>query len=246
MDYNLNLICENKKLCIFDPITRLMMYRRIPSKQMIDRDRCEAAYYVYDRFDWNLKSLEPDTFLGSPYNYLTNFCRKYDKKYYVEDYKDFVIRKNEDYAFLTKSRAQDLRYEWFSLKSTIVHYRYILSNLIPYVDAGHKIGSFHMVPKGFGQIKCCKFKEDGIRVLDFFEHNWNDIKHSYNNVSFSEYKEIYFLEEACSRKDLMIDFKDDLDLNLKKINELSQIIENRNQRIINRLEGNEYYDLCHE
>lgn len=56
-----------------------MMYRRIPSKQMIDRDRCEAAYYVYDRFDWNLKSLEPDTFLESPYNYLTNFCRKYDK-----------------------------------------------------------------------------------------------------------------------------------------------------------------------
>ena len=33
----------------------------------------------------------------------------------------------------------------------------------------------------------------------------------------------------------MIDFKDDLDLNLKKMNELTQIIENRNQRIINRL-----------
>ena len=123
--------------------------------------------------------------------------------------------------------------------ATIVHYRYILSNLIPYVDAGYKIGSFHMVPKGFGQKKCCKFKEDGIRVLDFFEHNWNDIKHSYNNLSFLEYKEKYFLEEACSRKDLMIDFKDDLDLNLKKMNELTQIIENHNQRIINRLEGNE-------
>ena len=66
-----------------------------------------------------------------------------------------------------------------------------------------------------------------------------DIKHSYNNLSFLEYKEKYFLEEACSRKDLMIDFKDDLDLNLKKMNELTQIIENRNQRIINRLEGNE-------
>ena len=37
----------------------------------------------------------------------------------------------------------------------------------------------------------------------------------------------------------MIDLKDDLDLNLKKMNELTEIIENRNQRIINRLEGSE-------
>ena len=64
--YKENLINENKALRELHPIDRLMMYRNLTNKEMIDRDKCELSQMVYRKLDWfNLdnKRLEPDTFL---------------------------------------------------------------------------------------------------------------------------------------------------------------------------------------
>lgn len=250
-DYKENLINENSELSSYEPIIKLMRYRMLTNKEMKDRDRCETAYKVYKKLDWlneNSRDVEPDTFLGSPYYHLQKMCKKYDieqnDNYYVNDFKRFVtLEKNEDYSNLKNSRAQYLRKEWFCSINTIEHYRllYTSPEVNYYIDSCHQVGSFNIVPKGFGFNPKAKWlMDDGIRSLMVLEDNWEYIKKFYGDISFEEYKVKYCLEDAYSngklRKELMIDFSmtwDELFLTLRN---LADLINKRTLSVIYKLE----------
>jgi hypothetical protein len=178
-------------------------------------------------------------------------CKKYDieqnDNYYIEDFKRFVtLAKNEDYLNMNNNRAQYLRKEWFCLKSTKEHYQKIFNNddVIYYVDSAHKIGAFHIIPKGFGYMPKCKWLlDDGMKSLMVIEDNWEYIKKFYGDISFEEYKSKFCLEDAyCNgklRKELMINFNmtwDELFLTLRN---LADLINKRTLSVIHRLEESE-------
>lgn len=132
IDYKENLINLNNEFRSFEPIDKLMKYRMLTKKEMMDRDRCEAARKAYETLDWfnGQRNLEPDTFFASPYHYLRKMCKKYDieqnDNYYIENFKRFVtLEKNEDYSNMNDNRAQYLRKEWFCSKSVKDHYQKI-------------------------------------------------------------------------------------------------------------------------
>lgn len=249
INYNENLINEYNELSLFDPITRLMKYRMSPN--VMDRDRCAAAIKVYKKLEWlddNSEDLEPDTFFSSPYFYLKEMCRKLDQErndsYYVNDFKRYVtFEKNEDYLNMKNNRAQYLRKEWFCLNSTKEHYQKIFNNhdVRRYINSAHKIGAFHIVPKGFGYTPKCRWLlDDGIKALMVLEDNWISISKNYGNISFEEYKIKFCLEEAYDneklRKELMINFNMPWKEIFETLKNLSILIDNRSLSIIHRLE----------
>lgn len=250
ISYKENLINENSQLSLLDPISRLMAYRMLPIEEMKDRDCCGLSFQVYEKLEWlraDDEKLEPDTFFGSPYFHITKMCRRYDSEkqedYYVKDFKRFVVsEKNENYDTMKDARAQFLRKEWFCLRSTKEHYRNIFNNadVIHYVDSAHKIGAFHIIPKGFGYMPKCKWLlDDGIRSLMVIEDNWEYLKKLYGDISFEEYRSKFCLQNAyCNgklRKELMIDFNmtwDELFLTLRN---LAELIDRRTALIILKL-----------
>lgn len=253
INYKENLINLNNEFRSFEPIGKLMKYRMLTNEEMMDRDRCEAAREAYETLDWfnGQRNLEPDTFFASPFYYLQKMCKKYDieqnDNYYIEDFKRFVtLEKNEDYLNMNNNRAQYLRKEWFCLKSTKEHYQKIFNNddVIYYVDSAHKIGAFHIIPKGFGYMPKCKWLlDDGMKSLMVIEDNWEYIKKFYGDISFEEYKSKFCLEDAyCNdklRKELMINFNmtwDELFLTLRN---LADLINKRTLSVIHKLEESE-------
>ncbi len=250
IDYNYlkcNLINQNKELSLCDPFTQLMKYRMLTNKEMMDIDRCELAYSVYRELGWTGKELVPDTFFGSAYYYIKKMCLKHDLEekdnFYVGDFKRFVVlEKKEDYERMKEGRAQYLRKEWFCLESTKDHYRKIIKNkdVLYYIDSSHKIGSFLLIPRGFGfNPKCIRLLDDGIRALLVMEDKWRDIKGFYGNISFEEYKTKYCLEDAyCNgkiNKGLMIDFKLTWEEIFRILRGFSELVDKRTASIITKL-----------
>ena len=253
-DYNNllnNLIKQNEKLNGLDPFTRLMKYRMLSNKEMMDIDRCKLVRRVYEKLGWTgkgLERLESDTFFGSAYNYTKKMCMKYDLEkndnFYIEDFKRFVVsEKKENYDTMKINRAQYLRKEWFCLESTKDRYRKILKNedVLYYIDSSHKIGSFLLIPRGFGFVPKCKWLlDDGIRALLVMEDNWRYIKRFYGNISFEDYKTKFCLEAAyCNgklNKDLMIDFNLTWGEIFEILRKLAELIDQRTDRIIAKQE----------
>lgn len=249
--YKENLINENKALRELHPIDRLMMYRNLTNKEMMDRDRCELSQMVYRKLDWfNLdnKRLEPDTFFSSAYYYLKKMCLKFDFEekqedlFYIKDFKRYVEEQKENYYTISNLKAQFLRKKWYCLSTTKEHYKKIFNNIdvLNYVESSHKIGAFHIIPYGFGFNPKCKWLlDDGIRSLRFIEDNWENIKNYYDNITFKQYKKKYCLEKAyCNgllKRELEIDFDKPWEDIFSILKKMTQFIDQRTEVIISKL-----------
>ena len=206
-DYTKSLIDENQKLKELSPLEKFMNYRNLSKAEMPDRDRCPLAIRAYQELNWlnDEDGQEPDTFFASPYAHLRLMCKKHDREhennnFYEIDFKRYIVEdKKLNYERLTDNGAKDYRYLWFCEPSTIQHYSVFLKEprVLSYISAAHTIGSFHIIPRGFGfQPKCRWLLDDGIRSLKVMEENWDSVKKSYGNISFEEYRNKYFLNDA--------------------------------------------------
>lgn len=249
-DYTKSLIDENQKLKELPPLEKFMNYRKLSKDEMPDRDRCLLARNVYEKLNWlnNENSQEPDTFFASPYAHLRLMCKKHDKEHENNFYEtDFIRYITEDikvnYETLSDSKAKYYRYLWFCRLSTIQYYSIFLKEprILSYINAAHTIGSFHIIPRGFGfQPKCRWLLDDGIRSLKVIEENWDYIKKNYGYISFKEYKNKYLLSDAykngkLNRKELEINFDTTWEEIFIIMSNLTNFINKRTKLIINEL-----------
>ena len=160
----------------------------------------------------------------------------------MEDFKRYIQSIKINYDKLSNSKAEYYRKIWYYQPSTLNHYTFLKSpNIINYIHSAHKIGAFHIIEKGFGfQPKCKWLLDDGIRSLKVIEENWNNMKKSYNYITFEEYKRKYILNGAyidgkLNSADLEINFEYSWDRIFTTIENLTKLINERTILIINEL-----------
>lgn len=245
-----NLLLENPSLKVIQsPFQWFYTYRS--NAEFSDIDRSYTAKRIYKILNWydeinDRNLLEPDTFFASSHFLISNLFKKYDKKYYVEDFKRYIKESSINYEELSNDSARHYRYLWMLENSTMTYYQDIVTNssLLNYVDDTHKIGNFMIIPKNFGwnvKVKLCG--ESPLKSLDKIEKNWVDYTENYKSIySFNELKEQFILEDFYLRNKTLntaldIHFSDDSFPEIfEKMSILSKLIRVRTERIILRLE----------
>lgn len=239
-----NLINENEGYDELSPLHRLMRYRN--DENAIDCDRSKTAFKVYKIMFPEMSSLESDTFFISPYNDVYQLCQKQDReqksRYYVESFKTYIESLQLDYNDLTPIEADYQRKNWFCDLNTIEHYSFLSSEIIMnYIDAGHKIGNFMLIPKKYGWHKCRQFEDKGILALRDLENNWVEYRAAYNNISFQDFIKIFVLQEVYSSTYGNLDFNFDMSWNeiYDVMKDLTRFVNNRTESIIDLVKNKE-------
>lgn len=198
-NYNFDFKLNDKRLTNLNGFKRFAMYRWYTDGE--DCDRSKMSLEIYKNLKWFMKEnkkLEPDT-MYSPWVITRTLLTKYDKKFYEDDYKSWVIdTKMLDYDNLSQNNARHLRYEWLMLNTTINHYDIILNNrdFNEFMEKVHYVGNFWIIPKGTGwNVKARSFNDCPVKTLNYFKENYyiNECyKNNYDINSFdtliSEYK----------------------------------------------------------
>ena len=246
---NQNLLLEEPALKVIEsPFQRFYTYRA--KAEFPDIDRSYTAKDVYRKLKWyderKDKKLEPDTFFASSHNLIHELFNKYDKHYYVNDFKKFCITKEIDYNALANKEALYYRYLWMIEPNVMSHYDFILINpsLLDYIETTHEIGNFMIIPKGFGwEPKCKFFNESPVKSLYDLEHNWKKYSDNYRLIeSFEQLKvlfllEDFYLENGMLNTTLDIDFRNNSFTEIfNKMQILSNHIRIRTRKITLRLE----------
>lgn len=237
---NQSLLLEEPALKVIeDPFQRFYTYRA--GAEFTDRDRSHTAQNVYRQLRWydDTDKLEPDTFFASSHHLIRELLNKYDKPFYVNDFKKFCVAREIAYDTLSASKGSYYRYLWMIESNVISHYNFIVHNpsVLDYIVTTHEIGNFMIIPKGFGwDPKCKSFHESPFKSLHELEHNWDKYSCNYGIVSFLKFKEFFMIEDFYMQGKLKtaldIDFQNNSFPEIfKKIEMLSKLIRIRTQKI---------------
>ncbi|CAI3521622.1 hypothetical protein CIRMBP1286_01940 [Enterococcus cecorum] len=128
-----NLLSEFPELKIINhPYNRLYLYRLYPKAIIPDIDRSPKMINIYKFFQWYDEgidhNLEPDTFFASAHSTLRKIFKAFDNDFYVNNFKDFCIDRQVSYEGLSKSKAKQLRLEWFVEPTVVNKYIRIISH----------------------------------------------------------------------------------------------------------------------
>lgn len=244
-----NLIASQDDYKKWNSLERLMKYRN--DDQLPDMDRSPISKQVYKEiWDWTDGcGLDADTFFISPYNTMRILCLKCDREeesnYYVTSFESFIRSKGICYDSLSHLEAQRLRKEWFLDGNTIKHYGFLTDSVVmSYIDAGHKVGNFMLIPRGHGSVKCIKFSESPFKYLEEVERNWDTLKVHYGGIEFVEMRAKFLLDGGLyDGNRLMVEYDfdvyDDWDSIKESLQFMTDFVNRRTDLMIKTLENKE-------
>lgn len=181
-------------------IQRFAHYRELPIDIVPDIDRSSDVLKKFEKLEWITSSchgfLEPDTYLCSPWVLLKRLLLASDSKFYIQDFKEYVIDMQEDYEKSNNAHLKHLRFKWLTLNTTQVHYKEVYESEVvnDLLNLSHALPNLNVIPYKMGATKCIVYGEDPFATLMDLEINFDDYKENFALVgieNFSSYIDRY-------------------------------------------------------
>ncbi|MEG2908891.1 MAG: hypothetical protein RR945_06685 [Erysipelotrichaceae bacterium] len=175
-------------------IERFAHYRILPIDIVPDIDRSEPVIEIFKQLNWISSSsyrnfLENDTYFISPFVILRHLLKASDSKYYIQNFKKYVIYDLKENYEENNSRLKELRFHWLNLKAVQNHYKEVFESetVNQLLSVSHSISNFAVIPFKYGGKKCLVFHEDPFASLDDLEKNFNIYKENFASIGITNF-----------------------------------------------------------